>query len=160
MFIFCHYFPFRKEEPIHESLVKIKLQPALHSERVRDAVEQLDAQIDKHLINQRLIGHVVNVSNDNTTGKSHIRRKCVTFSWQRGIKIGQGRFGKVYTAVNNNTGEMMAVKEIAVQYNDLSTIKRVAEELKILEGITHRNLIKYYGIEIHRVSYFKKKATT
>lgn len=153
MFNCLSSFFFRKEEPIHESLVKIKLQPALHSERVRDAVEQLDAQIDKHLINQRLIGHVVTVSNDNTAGKSHIRRKCVTFSWQRGIKIGQGRFGKVYTAVNNNTGEMMAVKEIAVQYNDLSTIKRVTEELKILEGITHRNLIKYYGIEIHRVSF-------
>lgn len=135
-------------------MVKIKIQPALHSERVRDAVEQLDAQIDRNLANQRLIGRVVTLSND--VGKSHIRRKCVTFSWQRGIKIGQGRFGKVYTAVNNNTGEMMAVKEIAVQYNDLNTIKRVAEEVKILEGITHKNLIKYYGIEVHRVSYLPK----
>lgn len=149
-FIVNSIFCCRKEEPIHEAMVKIKLQPALHSERVREAVEQLDAQIDKHLMNQRLIGRVVNLSNDSV-GRSHIRRKCVTFSWQRGIKIGQGRFGKVYTAVNNNTGEMMAVKEIAVQHNDLSTIKRVAEELKILEGITHRNLVKYYGIEIHRV---------
>lgn len=141
----------RKEEPIHETLVKIKLQPALHSERVRDAVEQLDAHIDSHLMNQRLIGRVISVSGD-VVGKSHIKSKCVTFSWQRGIKIGQGRFGKVYTAVNNNTGEMMAVKEIVVQHNDTNTIKRVAEELKILEGITHRNLVKYYGIEIHRVS--------
>lgn len=123
----------------------------MHSERVRDAVEQLDAQIDRDLMNQRLIGRVVTVSN-NSVGKSHIGRKCVTFSWQRGIKIGQGRFGKVYTAVNNNTGEMMAVKSIAVQQNDLNTVRRVAEELKILEGITHRNLVKYYGIEIHRVS--------
>lgn len=123
---------------------------------MRDAVEQLDGQIDKHLMNQRLIGRVVTVSNDSV-GKSHIRRKCVTFSWQRGIKIGQGRFGKVYTAVNNNTGEMMAVKEIAVQQNDLNTIKRVAEELKILEGITHKNVIKYYGIEVHRVSVLLSK---
>lgn len=102
-------------------------------------------------MNQHLIGKVVPVSNHGV-GKSHVRRKCVTFSWQRGIKIGQGRFGKVYTAVNNNTGEMMAVKEMAVQYNDSDPIKKVAEELKILEGITHRNLVKYYGIEIHRVS--------
>lgn len=123
----------------------------MHSERVKDAVEQLDAQIDRHLMNQRLIGRVVSVSG-GPVGKSHIKSKCVTFSWQRGIKIGQGRFGKVYTAVNNNTGEMMAVKEIAVQHNDTNTIKRIAEELKILEGISHRNLVKYYGIEIHRVS--------
>lgn len=129
----------------------------MHTERVRDAVEQLDAQIDKDLVNQRLIGKVVTVPSD-AVGKSHIKRKCVTFSWQRGIKIGQGRFGKVYTAVNNSTGEMMAVKEIAVQHNDTNTIRRVAEELKILEGISHRNLVKYYGIEIHRVrNYFSSQ---
>lgn len=75
----------------------------------------------------------------------------MTFSWQRGIKIGQGRFGKVYTAVNNNTGDMMAVKEISVQHNDNGAIKRVAEEMKILEGIVHRNLVRYYGVEVHKV---------
>ncbi|CRK88476.1 CLUMA_CG002214, isoform A [Clunio marinus] len=30
------------------------------------------------------------------------------------------------------------------------TIKKVAEELKIFEGIHHRHLVKYYGVEIHR----------
>lgn len=66
--------------------------------------------------------------------------------------LGQGRFGKVYTAVNNNTGEMMAVKEIALQHNDSITIKRVSDEMKILEGISHRNLVKYYGVEVYTVS--------
>lgn len=86
-------------------------------------------------------------------GKSHIRRRYVTFTWQRGIKIGQGRFGKVYTAVNNSTGEMMAMKEIALQHNDNLTIRRIAEELKILEGINQKNLVKYYGLEVHRVIF-------
>lgn len=139
----------RKEEPLHESLLKTKLQPALPSERIKDAVEALDAEIDSQLRVQQLIGRVIPLTTNITT-KNHMRRKYVTFTWQRGIKIGQGRFGKVYTAVNNNTGEMMAVKEIAFQYNDTTTIKRVAEELKILEGISHRNLVKYYGIEVHR----------
>lgn len=145
---------YRKEEPLHESTVKIKLQPALYSERVRDAVEALDAVIDEELRKQHLIGRVQAVPS-NVTGRCHIKRKCVTFTWQRGIKIGQGRFGKVYTAVNNSTGEMMAMKEIALQHNDTSTIRRVAEELKILEGVSHRNLVKYYGIEVHRVSIAK-----
>lgn len=65
---------------------------------------------------------------------------------------GQGRFGKVYTAVNNQTGEMMAMKEIQLQPNDHRTIRRVAEELRIFEGIQHSNLVRYYGVEIHRVS--------
>lgn len=66
-------------------------------------------------------------------------------------QIGQGRFGKVYTAVNNSTGELMAMKEIAIQPGETRAIKNVAEELKILEGIKHKHLVRYYGIEIHRV---------
>lgn len=68
------------------------------------------------------------------------------------IFLGQGRFGKVYTAVNIESGEMMAMKEIVLQHNDHRTIRHVAEELQILEGIHHQNLVRYYGIEVHRVS--------
>lgn len=69
------------------------------------------------------------------------------------LQIGQGRFGKVYTAVNNSTGELMAMKEIAIQPGETKAIKNVAEELKIFEGINHKHLVKLYGVEIHRVSH-------
>lgn len=59
--------------------------------------------------------------------------------------------------MNNETGEMMAMKEIPLQHNDHRTIRHLAEELRILEGINHRNLVKYYGIEIHRVSHFDNR---
>jgi serine/threonine protein kinase len=59
----------------------------------------------------------------------------------------------VYTAVNNQTGELMAMKEIQLQPNDHRTTRRVAEELRIFEGIQHINLVRYYGVEIHRVSF-------
>lgn len=45
----------------------------------------------------------------------------------------------------------MAMKEITIQPGEIRAIRNVAEELKILEGINHNNLVKYYGIEIHRV---------
>lgn len=70
------------------------------------------------------------------------------------FQIGQGRFGKVYTAVNNSTGELMAMKEIAIQPGETKAIRNVAEELKIFEGISHKNLVKVYGVEIHRVSIY------
>lgn len=70
------------------------------------------------------------------------------------FQIGQGRFGKVYTAVNNSTGELMAMKEIAIQPGETKAIRNVAEELKIFEGISHKNLVKVYGVEIHRVSVY------
>ncbi|CAG9765356.1 unnamed protein product [Ceutorhynchus assimilis] len=128
------------------SLVRIKLPPKTHEERVLDAIEHLEHKIDEKLHKEQLIGKILQCNNEK---KNLVVRKNVTFSWQRGIKIGQGRFGKVYTAVNNKTGEMMAVKEIAIQHNDTVTIKRISSEMKILEGISHNNLVKYYGVEVY-----------
>lgn len=121
--------------------------PALRQIRVRDAVNRLDMELENKLRERNLIGQVKTL---NTTDKIQIRARSVNFRWHRGIKIGQGRFGKVYTAVNNSTGELMAMKEITIQPGETRAIKKVAEELKILEGINHKHLVKYYGIEIHR----------
>lgn len=57
----------------------------------------------------------------------------------------------MYTAVNNSSGELMAMKEIAIQPGETKAIRNVAEELKIFEGISHKHLVKLYGVEIHRV---------
>lgn len=47
----------------------------------------------------------------------------------------------------------MAMKEIAIQPGETKAIRNVAEELKTFEGISHKHLVKLYGVEIHRVSY-------
>lgn len=140
--------------------VIIKLQQAsTRQDRIREAIENLDETIDNRLRDVELIGTVVTLNKEPVT-KAQIRRRYVTFTWQRGIKIGQGRFGKVYTAVNNNSGEMMAVKEIALLHNDVHTLRKVAQELKILEGVHHRNLVRYYGLEVHRVSVALRRIKT
>lgn len=46
----------------------------------------------------------------------------------------------------------MAMKEISIQPGETKAIRNVAEELKIFEGISHKHLVKLYGVEIHRVS--------
>lgn len=120
-----------------------KLDPQM---RAKEATALLDMELDNRLRRAQLIGKPLNKKPGNT----RIRQKYVKFTWQRGIKVGEGRFGKVYTAVNNSTGEMMAVKEIAIQHNDNVSVVRATDEMKVLEGIAHRNLVKYYGIEIHR----------
>ena len=63
---------------------------------------------------------------------------------------GQGTFGKVYTAINNDTGEIMAMKEIPLQPNDHKMLRSVADELRIFESIHHPHLVKHFGVEIHR----------
>nr|WAK98091.1 mitogen-activated protein kinase kinase kinase 4 [Colaphellus bowringi] len=136
----------RKEEKNDCISIKIKIPPKSHADQIRDAVEALETELNNQLIKQNLIGKVLH---DRTIKKS-IPTKNVMFSWQRGIKIGQGRFGKVYTAVNNSTGDLMAVKEITLQHNDTTTIKRLSEEMQILEGIMNENLVRFYGVEVHK----------
>uniref|UniRef100_A0A8B9HT82 Mitogen-activated protein kinase kinase kinase 4 n=1 Tax=Astyanax mexicanus TaxID=7994 RepID=A0A8B9HT82_ASTMX len=66
------------------------------------------------------------------------------------LYAGEGQYGKVYTCINVDTGELMAMKEIRFQPNDHKTIKETADELKIFEGIKHPNLVRYFGVELHR----------
>lgn len=54
-------------------------------ERVQQAVQKLEVLINEKLKNHELIGQITDRKN---VDKIHIKAKRVTFTWQRGIKIG------------------------------------------------------------------------
>lgn len=121
--------------------------------RVRKAVRSLELKRNAKLYDKRFIGRVAERSHD-VDYHNHISVRRVNFKWQRGNKLGEGQYGKVYSAVNVDTGELMAMKELRFQPNDLQTIKEIADELKIFESIHHSSLVKYYGVEVHRDEMF------
>lgn len=41
--------------------------------------------------------------------------------------------------------------QIKFQPNDHGEIRDLADEIKNFEGIRHESLVKYYGVELHRV---------
>lgn len=55
------------------------------SDRVKDAVEHLDRDLEENLRRLELIGKMTET---HSPDRVHIKAKAVTFSWQRGIKIG------------------------------------------------------------------------
>ncbi|XP_057197447.1 mitogen-activated protein kinase kinase kinase 4 isoform X1 [Triplophysa rosa] len=118
-------------------------------EAVRRSIFAFDEEHYVLMRQRNIIGQVCNTpkSYDNVM---HVGLRKVTFKWQRGNKIGEGQYGKVYTCINVDTGELMAMKEIRFQPNDHKTIKETADELKIFEGIKHPNLVRYFGVELHR----------
>jgi hypothetical protein len=63
----------------------------IHRNKQLDALVQLDSERDETLRKVGTIGFV----RQGTSVREHFRPRPVTFKWQRGIKIGQGRFGKV-----------------------------------------------------------------
>ncbi|CAN0348728.1 unnamed protein product [Lampetra planeri] len=118
-------------------------------ERVRKAMARFEQKLDAQSQRRRVVGRVCSTPHA-INNLMHVGLRKVTFKWQRGNKIGEGQYGKVYTCVNVDTGELMAMKEIRFQPNDHKTIKETADEIKIFEGINHSNLVRYYGVELHR----------
>ncbi|CAM1305295.1 MAP3K4 (predicted) [Pycnogonum litorale] len=114
---------------------------------IRKALKLMESSREQTLLMQNKIGRVCDVTPEYKMG---ITYRKASFSWQRGKKVGEGRFGKVYTVVNNNTGELIAMKEIVLPPGDHKVIKEVADEIYIFERIQHKHLVKYYGVEVHR----------
>ncbi|XP_071997412.1 mitogen-activated protein kinase kinase kinase 4 isoform X5 [Engystomops pustulosus] len=116
---------------------------------IQKSVMIFEEQLYREMRKKNIIGQVCDTpkSYDNFM---HVGLRKVTFKWQRGNKIGEGQYGKVYTCISVDTGELMAMKEIRFQPNDHKTIKETADELKIFEGIKHPNLVRYFGVELHR----------
>nr|XP_040139457.1 mitogen-activated protein kinase kinase kinase 4 isoform X2 [Ictidomys tridecemlineatus] len=118
-------------------------------EAIQKSVRLFEERRYREMRRKNIIGQVCDTpkSYDNVM---HVGLRKVTFKWQRGNKIGEGQYGKVYTCISVDTGELMAMKEIRFQPNDHKTIKETADELKIFEGIKHPNLVRYFGVELHR----------
>ncbi|XP_049870477.1 mitogen-activated protein kinase kinase kinase 4 isoform X2 [Pectinophora gossypiella] len=120
--------------------------PAQHSARVLEAVRQVDLARDEKLRDMRSVGRVVEAQVDSYEPKL----RQLKFKWQRGLKIGAGTFGKVYTVVNTESGQLLAMKELNIGAGDRRALQRAANELRVLEGVIHPHLVRYYGCEVHR----------
>ncbi|KAJ8396075.1 hypothetical protein AAFF_G00026070 [Aldrovandia affinis] len=116
---------------------------------VRRSIQTFEERRYGALRQRNIIGQVCHTPKSSHS-VMHAGLRKVTFKWQRGNNIGEGQYGKVYTCINVDTGELLAMKEIRFQPNDHKTIKETADELKIFEGIKHPNLVRYFGVELHR----------
>ncbi|KAL8987137.1 MAG: hypothetical protein Q9177_003630 [Variospora cf. flavescens] len=73
--------------------------------------------------------------------------------WMKGALIGQGSFGSVYLALHAITGELMAVKQVEVPSNSISTLDKKKEnminalkrEIDLLRDLQHKNIVQYLG---------------
>lgn len=76
----------------------------------------------------------------------------VSIRWRKRKFIGSGSFGNVFSAINLDTGELLAVKEFKIP--DVNTMEKIypliKEEMSALEVLNHPNIVHYYGIEVHR----------
>eukprot|EP00928_Gymnodinium_smaydae_P057894 TRINITY_DN41115_c0_g1_i1.p1 TRINITY_DN41115_c0_g1~~TRINITY_DN41115_c0_g1_i1.p1 ORF type:complete len:358 (-),score=85.25 TRINITY_DN41115_c0_g1_i1:45-1055(-) len=70
------------------------------------------------------------------------------FPWLRGPLIGRGSLGRVFRAVDQRSGRHMAVKEVPVSAcdeEDGAFAASLRNEVDILSGLDHPNIVKYIG---------------
>ena len=103
---------------------------------------------------QEAIGRVLDDQNEDIWALVDLAASDLNINrrWQQGKFVGGGTFGNVYQAVNLDSAEIMAVKEIRISDPKLMTpaMKSIKEEMTVLGILDHPNVVKYYGIEVHR----------
>lgn len=70
----------------------------------------------------------------------------------RGALIGQGSFGKVYLAMDSQTGLLMAVKQVDLdtsaagsEERKQSMVTAMQQEIALLKDLQHENIVQYLG---------------
>jgi mitogen-activated protein kinase kinase kinase len=71
-------------------------------------------------------------------------------SWQLGGLIGEGAFGKVYLGMNLDTGELMAIKQVALNSAETNQqqIDALQREIELMQDLHHENIVQYLGSEV------------
>ncbi|XP_057297827.1 mitogen-activated protein kinase kinase kinase 19-like [Hydractinia symbiolongicarpus] len=66
--------------------------------------------------------------------------------WQKGKMIDRGAFGVVYQGLTDNA-QLIAVKEVEIgnSKNMARNYKKLQDEINILKGLRHRNIIRFIG---------------
>ncbi|KAI9602210.1 hypothetical protein KEM48_000779 [Puccinia striiformis f. sp. tritici PST-130] len=123
-------------------------------ERWRGPLEALDATRHEKLASLGLAGQELDHNATDNRGLLFLASSSsnISIRWQQGRYVGGGTFGSVYLAVNLDTGDVMAVKEIRLQ--DITTapklVDQIRDEMNIMSLLRHPNIVEYFGIEVHR----------
>ncbi|KAL3634586.1 hypothetical protein CASFOL_021640 [Castilleja foliolosa] len=96
---------------------------------------------------------VVMDTNDSGKEKGESKREVLlppTIRWRKGELIGCGAFGRVYMGMNLDSGELLAVKQVAISTNSASKktqefINELEKEVNLLKNLSHPNIVRYLG---------------
>ncbi|TPX36997.1 hypothetical protein SmJEL517_g01045 [Synchytrium microbalum] len=120
-----------------------------------DVVCKIEDERSRRETGWRMVGKVLDdVSSERDRALKQIVSESpqLMFNWQQGKFLGGGSYGTVSVAINLDTSDLMAVKEI--HFSDsksLSTLeKSVREEMAVLRQLSHPNTVEYYGVEVRR----------
>jgi mitogen-activated protein kinase kinase kinase len=119
-----------------------------------DELERIDQMRKDKEAERQALGRVLEDSNDADRALTQLSASAgnVHLRWQQGQFIGGGTFGSVYVAINLDSTQLMAVKEIRLQDPKMipTIVSQIRDEMGVLQVLDHPNIVQYFGIEPHR----------
>lgn len=82
-------------------------------------------------------------SADMTTPR---RAPVRTGHWKLGHEIGKGSFGAVHIGLNEDSGDLIAVKVLSLRNADIA--EQLYREIELMRQLTHPNIVCYLGAEV------------
>lgn len=127
---------------------------ALVEQQTMVRLDEIEASRKQKEAERQAFGRVLEDSNEADRALTYLTSSAMNsqIRWQQGQYVGGGTFGSVYAAVNLDTGQYMAVKEVRLQDPQLipQVVSQIRDEMTILQILDHPNIVSYYGIEPHR----------
>jgi hypothetical protein len=80
---------------------------------------------------------------------SYRQQEVTNIRWKRGEMLGQGAFGVVYLGLNVDSGELMAVKQMATEDVSKRELSSLENEIHLLRNLRHPNIVRYIGTELN-----------
>uniref|UniRef100_A0A915CVI5 Ste24 endopeptidase n=1 Tax=Ditylenchus dipsaci TaxID=166011 RepID=A0A915CVI5_9BILA len=122
------------------------------ADRLKKGVDNLEERRQEQLLNERKIGQVVETKTSHDFNSFFFPSKKAPFEWQRleNRNLGSGSFGSVYLVMNLRDKCLTAMKQIHVRRENNAALKALVDEVDILRQLDHPNLVKYYGVEVHK----------
>lgn len=74
--------------------------------------------------------------------------------WRKGGTIGKGAYGAVFLGLNEDSGELMAVKEIHFSSRDQREIVALQTEIDLMRSLKHQHIVRYLGTEVRGSSLY------
>jgi len=84
--------------------------------------------------------------------RTNVDANSIIINWKKGQKIGTGGFGDVYLGLNNDTGELFAVKQLEIDMSTDDKTKRsmlsYQQEIEVMRKLNHPNIVRYLGTQL------------
>jgi len=74
--------------------------------------------------------------------------KRIDFNYLKGELVGNGAYGSVHVAINNTTGEIMAMKEFQNISKGSLALRVFEKEIAIVSKLRHPHVVGYLGMDV------------